>query len=134
MPAASFFSSASSFFSCSSRDALADCDALLVGLHVARDAADLRRHLHFKVLQLRLRLLVLEPHARQVGVRDARAERIADRDADGPVRIGVLEDVAEHRAESALRRRPVRVAVAGDDAPADRSTGLNCVPPDAVVM
>jgi hypothetical protein len=65
MPAASFFSSASSFFSCS-RATLRRSHALLVGLDVARGAADLGRHLHFEVLQLRLRLLELEPHPRQL--------------------------------------------------------------------
>src|SRR5262245_20076403 len=78
-------------------------DALLVGLHVARDTAHLCRHLHFEVLQLCLRLLELEPHPCQVGVRDVGAKGVVDRDADGPIRIRVLEDVAEHRPESALR-------------------------------
>src|SRR6185369_3440113 len=85
-------------------------DPLLVRLHIARDAADLRRDLQLEILQLRLRLLVLELYAREIRVRNACAQRITDRDADRPVRIGVLEDVAEDGAEAALR----------DDLPVDR--------------
>ena len=56
-----------------------------------------------QVLQLRLRLLILKLRARQVRLRGARSERIVDLHAGGPVRVLVLEHVAQHRAEAASR-------------------------------
>ena len=69
MPAWNFFSSASSRFSASARDARVASTRLRVGLHVAREIANLRRDLQLRALQLLLRLRVLQARARQVGSR-----------------------------------------------------------------
>src|SRR5207247_10013295 len=76
--------------------------ALLVRFDLTRRAAHLRDDLHFDIPQLRLRLLVLELRALEVGLGRARPERISDLHADRPRRVGALKDVAQHRSEAAI--------------------------------
>ncbi len=70
MPAASFFSSASSFFSCSSRDARADCTRCWLVCTLRAALRTCVATCICEVLELRLRLLVLQPRAREVRLRD----------------------------------------------------------------
>src|SRR4029077_2540843 len=72
--------------------------ALLVGVHVASGRSNLRGDDQLHVLELRLRLLVFEVRTGEVRMRRGRAERVADLEAEAPLRIGVAEDVAERRA------------------------------------
>src|SRR5229473_544301 len=75
MPAANFFSSASRRRS---------VDSLLVGLHLSPGVSHLRRDLEFQVLELRLLLGVLQFRLGEVGLLEARAERIRNRDTESP--------------------------------------------------
>src|SRR2546428_4278452 len=74
--------------------------ALLVGLNLAREFADLGGDLHLEILQLRLRLLILQPRARQVRLRGVGAERVGNLHADGPVWIRALEHIAQDGPEA----------------------------------
>ena len=104
VPAASLRCSASSRRSASDRDdarasprasgSVCTCRA------ASRTCVD---DLQLLVLQLRLRLAVLQARAGQAGLGLAGAERIADVERRRPGRKVVGEQVAEHRAEAALR-------------------------------
>src|SRR3954451_12383759 len=96
-------------------------DALLVRLHVARDRAHLRGDLQLDVLHLHLGFLVLQLDAREICLRRAGADRVAELHADRPLRIRAAEHVAEHGAVAALgENRAVRREAAGGERQVDR--------------